>query len=182
MKTIGFLVKFFQQIPWQLFSSKPQSLETSTSTPKAHCLCQLAPILTPHIAMPGPRAPPRSDTQKVSDCLRYITGQGGFHSFGQFLSSLLDNDHHGDQVIIQTVSHFLDASFLEPFLEKLAAHRLMGGRDCMQGVVPEYGFHPNNPEQEGMCTFWIVPIAILICFGRDNCPTSQPGNSATLGN
>jgi hypothetical protein len=45
----------------------------------------------PHLTMTSQRAPPRSNAEKLSDCIKYITGGGGFHSFGQFLSTLLDD-------------------------------------------------------------------------------------------
>ena len=46
--------------------------------------------------MPGQHAPRRSDAEKLSNCLKYITSDGGFHSFGQFLSALLDDLPHAD--------------------------------------------------------------------------------------
>jgi len=111
------------------------------------------------------RAPPRSNSQKLSDCLRYITGDGGFHSFGQFLSTLLDDLPHTDQVVIQTVSRFFEDGNLRPLLDKISGHRLIKGKGDMEGVVPWYGFRPSNPQPEGTsliesCPFmpfsWVV--------------------------
>lgn len=93
--------------------------------------------------MQGQRAPYRTDAEKVSDCIRYITGDGGFRSFGQFLSALLDAQH-ADQTVTQTVSHFLGEGSLRPFLDKVAAHRLMKSKGDIQSVVPQYGFRPSD--------------------------------------
>ena len=92
----------------------------------------------------------RSDAEKLSDCIRYITSGGGFHSFGQFLSTLLNDAPHPDQVVVQTVSHFFQEGNLKPFLNKVAEHRLMKAKDDLQSVVPSYGFCPSDPQQEGM--------------------------------
>lgn len=92
----------------------------------------------------------RSNVEKLSDCIGYITGDGGFRSFSQFLSTLLDDLPHQDQAVIQTVSHFLEEDHLRPFLDKVARHRLMKGKSDMQRVVPHYGFRPSNPRLEGM--------------------------------
>lgn len=96
-----------------------------------------------------PRAPYRSDAEKASDCIKYITGDGGFHSFGQFLLALLDAPHV-DQTVTQTVSHFLGEGSLRPFLDKVTAHRLMKGKGDIQSVVPWYGFRPSDPQRESM--------------------------------
>jgi hypothetical protein len=103
----------------------------------------------PHLTMTSQRAPPRSNAEKLSDCIKYITGGGGFHSFGQFLSTLLDDVPNQDQVVIQTVSHFFEESHLRSFLDKLAEHRLLRGRYNLQSAVPWYGFRPSDPQQEG---------------------------------
>jgi len=100
--------------------------------------------------MLGQRTPRRSTAEKLSDCINYITSSGGFHSFGQFLSALLDDPPHADQVVIQTASRFLDEEHLRPFLNKVAGHRLMKGRGNILGVVPSYGFHPSDPQQGGV--------------------------------
>ena len=100
--------------------------------------------------MSSQRAPPRSDAEKLADCIKYITGDGGFRSFGQFLSALLSDPPRADQTVTQTVSHFLDEAHLRPFLTKVAGHRLMKGRGDMQSLVPSYGFHPSQHQQEGM--------------------------------
>jgi len=92
----------------------------------------------------------RSATEKLSDCIKYITGDGGFRSFGQFLSTLFDDLPHQDQAVIQTVSNFFEGEHLTPFLNKVAGHRLVKGKVDMQSAVPWYGFRPSNPQQEGM--------------------------------
>jgi len=97
-----------------------------------------------------PRAPPRSDAQKLSDCINYITSNGGFDSFGHFLSTFLDDLPGLDQVVIQTVSHFLEEKHLKPLLDKVAKHRLMKGRSDMQVAIPGYGFRPGDPARNGM--------------------------------
>jgi len=99
--------------------------------------------------MLGQRAPPRSDVQKVSDCLKFITGDGGFRSFGQFLLALLDDSSQADHTVIHTVSSLLEEDHLRPLLNKIATHRLMKAKDDLQGIVPWYGFHPGNPQREG---------------------------------
>ena len=109
--------------------------------------------------MPGHHVPPHSNAQKLSNCLRYITGDGSFCMFGQFFSVLLDDLPHLDQVVIQTVSHVLEEGQLRPLLDKVAGHRLMKGRSDMQGVVPSYGFHPDNRQDEGVsATSNIIPV------------------------
>jgi hypothetical protein len=100
--------------------------------------------------MSGQRAPPRSNAQKLSDCITYITNDGGFRSFSLFLSTLLDDLPHQDQAVIQTVSRFFEGGHLRSFLDKVAGHRLLKGRYDLQSVVPWYGFRPSNPQQEGM--------------------------------
>ena len=102
--------------------------------------------------MSHPRAAPRTNAEKVSSCLGYITGEGGFRSFSQFLSALLDNDHRADQVVAQTVSHFLNEDHLRPFFDKIATHRRMRHRDNMQSLVPHYGFRPGDHQEEGVST------------------------------
>ena len=67
--------------------------------------------------------------------------------FGQFLSALLDDLPKLNQVVIQTVSHFLEESHLRPLLDKVAKHRLMKGKSDMQVVIPPYGFRPGDRTQ-----------------------------------
>jgi len=92
----------------------------------------------------------RSNAEKLSNCIQYITGSGGFHSFGQFLSTLLDDLPNLDQVVIQTVSHFFGEEHLQQFLKKVAGHRLVKSKGDLQSLVPSYGFHPSEHRQEGM--------------------------------
>lgn len=92
----------------------------------------------------------RSNAQKLSDCITYITSDGGFRSFGHFLSALLDDPPDQGQVVIQTVSNFLAEESLLQFLNKVAGHRLMKGKGDLRTVVPSYGFHPSEHQGEGM--------------------------------
>ena len=92
----------------------------------------------------------RSSAEKLSDCITYITTNGGFRSFGQFLSTLLDDPPDQGQVVIQTVSNFFAKENLLQFLDKVARHRLMRGMGDLRTVVPSHGFHPSEHRQEGM--------------------------------
>jgi len=98
--------------------------------------------------MQGSRAPPRSDAQKLSECINYITHSGGFDSFGQFLLVLLSDLPNLDQVVIQTVSHFLEEKHLRPLLDKIATHRLMKRKSDMRVAIPPYGFRPGDSAHE----------------------------------
>ena len=122
----------------------------------------------------------RSNAEKLSDCIKYITGGGGFHSFGQFLSTLLDDPPNPDQVVIQTVSHFFGEEHLQSFLKKVVDHRLMKSKGDLQGLVPSYGFHPSEHQQEGMsATQSDTCHAVLIYYtkGANNSPLYGGGSS-----
>lgn len=126
----------------------------------------------------------RSDAEKLSDCIRYITSGGGFHSFGQFLSTLLNDAPHLDQVVVQTVSHFFQEGNLKPFLNKVAEHRLMKAKDDLQSVVLSYGFCLSDPQQEGMSAISNDMFSSrsnkLWCRDREHTPTWS-GDPDTLG-
>ena len=100
--------------------------------------------------MQGPRAPPHSDAQKLTDCINYITHNGGFDSFGQFLSTLLSDLPKLDQVVIQTVSHFLEEKHLRPLLDKIAEHRMMKRKSDMWVAIPPHGFRLGDSACERM--------------------------------
>ena len=112
--------------------------------------------------MSGQRAPPRSNAEKLSRCIRYITGDGGFRSFSNFLSVLLDDPSHADQTVTQTVSRFFDEKNLAPFLDKVSAHRLMRGGSDMHGVVPCHSFCPGDPRREGTSATPINHVYVLL--------------------
>ena len=134
--------------------------------------------------MPGHYTSRRSDTDKLSDCIKYITGDGGFHSFGQFLSTLLGDPPNQDQVVIQTVSRFFQPDHLRPLLDKVCGHRLMKGKVDMQSVVPSYGFHLSNLQEEGTSDISKSYAFIPFSWGTVQGPTMYPymvGESLYIG-
>ena len=84
-----------------------------------------------------------------------------FDSFGEFLSALLSEPSGTNQVVVQTVRNFLKEDNLRSLLEKVAAHQFMKGKGDLQSMVPQYAFHPSNPQQE--CMFAVLNNISLCC-------------------